>query len=149
MSISYKISPNRQRIITYVSGPITALEIIGHFETIRREGYLGYSELIDASSIVDPSLSVAELWNIAVTLRKMQRMEKFGLRAVWVGSDANFVLAHMFASLISGFAQMKVFHDRISAEEWLNKQGGRSSVSADAPERASRDKAARERPLGP
>lgn len=149
MSISYKINSSRQRIITYVSGPVTALEIIGHFETIRREGCLGFSELIDASSIIDPSLSVAELWNIAVTLRKMQRMEKFGLRAVWVGSDANFVLAHMFASLISGFVQMKVFHDRIAAEEWLNKQGGRSSVSPNASERPSGDKPARERPPGP
>jgi len=128
MSISYKINPSKQRIFTYVSGSIKALEIIGHFETIRREGYLGYPEFIDASSIVDPTLSVAELWNIAVSLRKMQRAGNLGPRAVWVGSDTNFVLANMFASLISGFVRMRVFHDRITAEEWLNKHSRVSPV---------------------
>jgi len=50
-----------------------------------------------------------------------------------VGSDTNFVLAHLFASLISGFIRMKIFYDRIAAEEWLNKQNGRDSNSIDFP----------------
>jgi hypothetical protein len=132
MPISYKINPARQRVFTSVTGEVSALEVIGHFETARREGFLAYSELIDASSIVDPTLSIAELWNIAVTVRKLQSAGNFGSRAVWVGSDTNFVLAHMFASLISGFIRMKVFHDRIAAEEWLNKQNGRNSVPSDS-----------------
>ena len=129
MPISYKINPGRRRVFTSVTGQVTALEIIGHFETARREGFLAFSELIDASSIVDPTLSVAELWNIAVTLRKLQREGHFGSRAVWVGSDANFVLAHMFASLISGFVPMKVFHHLFAAEEWLSKQNGGNPTS--------------------
>jgi hypothetical protein len=129
MPISYKINPARHRVFTHVTGEVTALEVIGHFETARREGFLPYSELIDASTIIDPTLSVAELWNIAVTLRKLQSDGNFGSRAVCVGSDANFVLAHMFASLISGFIRMRVFHDRITAEQWLNKQNGGSPAS--------------------
>jgi hypothetical protein len=132
MSISYRINPSRRRIFTYVTGSVTALEVIGHFETIRREGYQGYTELIDASNIVDPTLSVAELWNIAVALRKMQREGNFGSRAVWVGSDTNFVLANLFASLMSGLVRMRVFHDRLAAEEWLNKQSHDRSASTDS-----------------
>ena len=129
MPISYKINPARQRVFTYVTGDVTALEVVGHFETARREGFLSYSELIDASSIIDPTLSVTELWHIAVTVRQLQNEGNFGSRAVWVGSDTNFVLAHMFASLISGFIRMRVFHDRIAAVEWLNKQNGDDSIS--------------------
>ena len=126
MPISYKINPAMQRVFTRVTGFVTALEVIGHFEVARREGFLPYSELIDASSIINPTLSVAELWNIAVTLRNLQSDGNFGSRAVWVANDTNFVLAHMFAALLSGYIQMKVFHDRISAEEWLNKQAVKS-----------------------
>ena len=132
MPISYKINLARHRVFTSVTGEVTALEIVGHFETARREGFLAYSELIDASSIIDPTLSVAELWNIAATVRKLQSAGNFGSRAVWVGSDTNFVLAHLFASLVSGFIRMKVFHHRIDAEEWLNKQNGRNSGSIDS-----------------
>jgi len=52
MPISYKISPDRPRVFTFVTGDVSALEIIDHFEKVRREGFLAYSELIDASSIV-------------------------------------------------------------------------------------------------
>jgi len=116
MPISYKISPDRPRVFTFVTGDVSALEIIDHFEKVRREGFLAYSELIDASSIVGPTLSVSELWNIAVTLRTLQSQGTFGCRAVWVSSDINFVLAHMFASLLSGFIRMRLFQDRLAAE---------------------------------
>jgi len=122
MPISYRINPTRQRVFTQVTGLVTALEVIGHFEVARREGFLSYSELIDASSIIHPTLSVAELWNIAVTLRNLQSEGNFGPRAVWVANDTNFVLAHMFAALMSGYIRMRVFDDRITAQEWLNKQ---------------------------
>lgn len=123
MPISYKINSTRQRVFTQVTGTVTALEVIGHFEVARREGFLPYSELIDASSIAHPTLSVAELWNVAATLRNLQSRGNFGLRAVLVANDANFVLAHMFAALLAGYIQMRVFHDRTAAEEWLDKQG--------------------------
>lgn len=122
MPISFKIDASRRRVSTYVTGFVTVLEVIGHFEVARREGFLPYSELIDASSIINPTLSVADLWNIATTLRKMKSEGNFGSRAVWVANDINFVLAHMFAALMSGFIHMRVFHDQITAEEWLNKQ---------------------------
>ena len=138
MPISYKINPASQRVFTTVTGDVTAREVIDHFETVRREGYLAYSELIDASSIIDPTLSVAELWNVAITLRKLQSQGSFGSRAVWVGSDMNFVLAHMFASLISSFIRMRVFHDRLTAEEWLSKQNRRNLVPFNSGDSSSR-----------
>ena len=131
MPISYKINTTTQRVFTQATGFVTALEIIDHFEVARREGFLPYSELIDASSIVKPTLSVAELWKTAMALRNLKCEGNFGSRAVWVANDTIYVLTHMFASLMSGYIRMGVFHDRIAAEAWLNKKSGGRLSSLD------------------
>jgi hypothetical protein len=124
MPISYKINPTTQRVFTYVTGPISTVDIVGHFEVARREGFLPYSELIDASSIDRPTLSVTDLWTTAMALRKLKSQGIFGSRAVWVANDTIYVLTQMFASLMAGYIRMGVFHDRITAEEWLNQKSG-------------------------
>jgi hypothetical protein len=58
MPITYRIDATRQRVFTHVTGAISAVDIVGHFEVARREGFLPYAEMIDASSIVDPTLSL-------------------------------------------------------------------------------------------
>jgi hypothetical protein len=131
MPISYKINTTTQRVFTQATGFVTASEIIDRFEVVRREGFLFYSELIDASSIVKPTLSVAELWKTAMAVRNLKGEGKFGSRAVWVANDTIYVLTHMFASLMSGYIRMGVFHDPIAAEEWLNKKSGGKSPSPD------------------
>lgn len=128
MSISYKIDATKQRVFTHVAGPINVVDIVGHFELARREGFLPLCELIDASSIVQPSLSIADLWKTAATIRNLQKAEKCGSRAVWVGNDVIFVLTQTFAMLVSSYIPMKVFCDQITAEEWLNKQCRAESV---------------------
>jgi hypothetical protein len=103
-------------VFTRVSGSITALDIVGHFDVARREGFLPYPELIDASSIMEPTLTLAEIAKAALAVRN------FGSRAVWVANDTIFVLTRMFTTLLSGYISMEVFLDQISAEKWLNQQ---------------------------
>ena len=122
MSISYKIDATKQRVFTCVTGPVSALDIVGHFELARREGFLPFCELIDASNIAQPSLSIPDLWKTAATIRNLRKDETCGYRAVWVGTDAIFALAQTFAALVSSYIPMKVFRDQMTAEEWLNTQ---------------------------
>jgi hypothetical protein len=124
MPILYKIDATRQRLLTHVAETITVLDIIGHFEEVHREGLLPFAELIDASSILEPTLPVVEVGKAAMAVRNLCCERKFGPRAVWLANDAIFILAHMFAVLMSCYIQMKVFRDRITAEEWLNQQSG-------------------------
>lgn len=114
--------------MTRVASPVSGLEIVGHFEMARREGFVPFCELIDASSIAQPSLSISDLWKTAATIRNLRREETCGSRAVWVGPEAVFVLAQTFAALVSSYIPMKVFRDQITAEEWLIKQCAGNAV---------------------
>jgi hypothetical protein len=122
MPILYKIEPALQRVFTNVSGTVSVLEIIGHFEIARREGFLTYSEFIDTSNIQYPSLSIGDIGKAALTVRKINHKEKFGARAVLVANETIFNLTRIFATLMAGYIPMKVFLDRIKAEEWLNNE---------------------------
>jgi hypothetical protein len=122
MPISYKVDATKRRVFTRVSGSITALDIVGHFEVARREGFLPYAELIDASSIMEPTLTLAEIAKAASAVRNLPAGRNFGSRAVWVANDTIFVLTRMFTTLLSGYISMDVFLDQISAEKWLNQQ---------------------------
>lgn len=125
MPISYRIDVAKQRVFTSVSGGVTALDIVGHFEVARREGFLPFTELIDASSITEPTVSAREIGKAAMAVWNLQSGRKFGSRAVCVANDANFVLAQLFASLLSGCLSMKIFRSQIAAEDWLNNQSGK------------------------
>lgn len=120
MPILYKIDTVRQRVFTDVTGTITAIDIIGHFEVARREGFLPYSEFIDTSSIVRPTLSVGEIGRAAMTVLKLRRQDKFGARAILVANDTIFGMARIFTTLTSGCIPMEVFRDQIRAEAWLD-----------------------------
>ena len=122
MPILYKIDSARQRVSTTVTGIITAIDIIGHFEVARREGFLPYSEFIDTSSITRPTLSVGEIGKAAMAVLKLRRQEKFGARAVLVANDTIFGLTRIFTTLTSAYIPMEVFRDQTKAETWLDGQ---------------------------
>jgi hypothetical protein len=122
MPILYKIDVVRQRVFTTVTGIITAIDIIGHFEVARREGFLPYAEFIDTSSITNPTLSVGEIGKAAMTVLKLRRQEKFGARAVVVANDTIFGLTRVFTTLTSAYIPMEVFRDPIKAETWLDSR---------------------------
>jgi hypothetical protein len=120
MPILYKIDAARQRVFTDVTGIITAIDIIGHFEVARREGFLPYAEFIDTSSITSPTLSVGEIGKAAMAVLKLRRQEKFGARAVVVANDTIFGLTRIFTTLTSAYIPMEVFRDQTKAEAWLD-----------------------------
>ncbi len=122
MPINYRIDATRQRVFTHVTGAISAVDIVGHFEVARREGFLPYAEMIDASSIVDPTLSLVEIGKAALAVRNLGLEQTFGSRAVLVANDTIFALARAFTTLLSGYIPMEVFRDPIAAEKWLNRQ---------------------------
>ncbi len=124
MPIHYKVDAARRRVSTNVTGNITAIDIIGHFEVARREGFLPYSEFIDTSSITSPTLSVAEIGKAALAVLKLRRQEKFGARAILVANDTIFRLTRIFATLTSAYIPMEVFCDIIKAEAWLDNRHG-------------------------
>jgi hypothetical protein len=124
MPIHYKVDAARQRVSTNVTGNITAIDIIGHFEVARREGFLPYSEFIDTSSITSPTLAVGEIGKAALAVLKLRRQEKFGARAILVANDTIFGLTRIFATLTSAYIPMEVFCDIIKAEAWLDKRHG-------------------------
>ena len=114
MPIWYKIDASRQRVVTHVAVAVSMLDIVGHFKLARREGFPSYCELIDASSIMRPSMSVSDLWKTAGTIRNLHNQERCGARAVWVGDDANFILVRTFAALVSSYIPMQVFRDQLT-----------------------------------
>jgi hypothetical protein len=122
MPILYKIDSAQQRVFTTVTGIITAIDIIGHFEVARREGFLPYAEFIDTSSITSPTLSVGEIGKAAMAVLKLRRQEKFGARAILVANDTIFGLARIFTTLTSSYIPMEVFRDQAKAETWLDGQ---------------------------
>jgi hypothetical protein len=122
MPILYRIDATKQRVFTRVTGVVTALEIVGHFEVARREGFLAYPEMIDASSILEPTLSVVEVGKAALAVRNLRAEHKFGARAVWVANDVIFALTRAFTTLLSGHIPMEVFLDPVTAETWLNER---------------------------
>jgi hypothetical protein len=120
MPILYKIDAARRRVFTNVTGIITGMDIIGHFEVARREGFLPYSEFIDTSSIANPTLSVGEIGKAAMAVLKLRRHEKFGARAILVANDTIFGLTSIFTTLMSGYIPMEVFRDQTKAKAWLD-----------------------------
>ena len=122
MPILYKIDAVRKRVFTTVTGYITGIDIIGHFEVARRERFLSFSEFIDVSSIIKPTLSIVEVGRAAVTVLNLRRQEKFGARAVLVANETIFDQARIFATLTSPYIPMEIFHDPTTAEKWLDAQ---------------------------
>jgi hypothetical protein len=124
MPIIYKIDSARSRVFTSVTGTITAMDIIGHFEVARRAGFLPYSEFIDTTSIASPTLSIGEIGKAAMTVLKLRRQERFGPRAVLVANDTIFGLVRIFTTLTSDYIPMEIFRDQAGAETWLADRHG-------------------------
>ena len=121
MPISHTLDQTRGQMRTTVTGPVTADEILTHFETARREQALTYAELIDARGATEPIISVAEVWRVASAVRKSQVGQNLGRRAVIVTNDAAFGMTRMFAALVSDSFPMNVFRDQKEAEKWLSE----------------------------
>ena len=120
MPISYVFDRPQRRIQTVVTGSVSVDDILGHVEAVRREQTIAYAELIDVRGVTPPWLSTSDVWRAAGLVRTFKSDERFGPRAVIVGSDLIFGIARMFANLIQDVAPMNVFHDQVQAEAWLS-----------------------------
>ena len=97
MPILYKIDSARQRVFTTVTGIITAIDIIGHFEVARTRRFLPYAEFIDTSSITQSdAFPVGEIGKSGDDRAEVPPAGKFGARAVVVANDTIFGLTRIF-----------------------------------------------------
>ena len=123
MPLSYRVDKTNNHVNTKVTGPVTVGDILGHFEAARQEEILGYTELIDARGI-GTSMSTADIWEAALSVKLSRVRLAFGRRAVVVDSDLNFGLVRLFATVVSGFFPIDVFRDQTEAENWLKLADG-------------------------
>lgn len=129
MPITHVLDRSQRRVRTVVTGSVTVDDILGYIETARHEQTIPFAESIDVRGVTPPWLSATDIWRAAGLARNFKSDEKFGPRAVIVGSDLMFGTVRMFANLVQDFAPMNVFHDPEQAEAWLAK----SSSPADSP----------------
>jgi len=123
MPISYKLDRARRLILTTATGAITSEDIRSHFQAMQQERAGGYAELIDAHTATGQSLSSTDISNAAALVEASSCHEKFGPRAVVVGSAVAFGMTRMLAILVSDHLAMEIFYDRDEAERWLALSG--------------------------
>ncbi len=119
MPASYMLDRTRHQVRTTVTGSISVGDILGHFEAMRREGTLGYAELIDVREVVPPFLSASDIMKAAKSVRDSLTQQRFGSRAVVVSDDLMFGLARIFTIILSDHFPIEVFRHLKEAEEWL------------------------------
>ena len=128
MPATYTIDTTRNCAFTKVNGTLTVEDIVGHFETARRQRIQSYKELIDLRNAAPPFLAAQDIWRAALSVRFSGSQEAFGPRAVIVSDDEMFGLARLFVSFLSGCIPMEIFRDPDAAEEWLANWSGAAAV---------------------
>lgn len=123
MPISYKLDRARRSILTTATGAITSEDIRSHFQAVRQEQAASYAELIDAQTATGQDLSSTDISNAAGLIEASSCQERFGPRAVVVGSAVAFGMTRMLAILLSDHLAMEIFYDRDEAERWLALSG--------------------------
>jgi len=129
MPATYTIDKTRNCAFTTVHGTLTVEDIVGHFETARRQRIETYKELIDLRSATPPFLAAQDIWRAALSVRFSGSQEPFGPRAVLVSGDEMLGLARMFVSFLSGCIPMEIFRDPDAAEKWLADWSGAATVT--------------------
>jgi hypothetical protein len=118
MTIAHTIDHDHRYMKATASGPVDWEEIRTHLLDERREGGLGYTELIDGRSAT-PTWSTAQAREIFELLKTLGRESKLGPTAVVVSSDFAFGMLRMLEILLEDVCIVRPFRDIDAAEQWL------------------------------
>ena len=120
MPITATFDHQHRRVIAVAEGRVTLDEIRSHLEEERQEPALGYSELIDARSVI-PDFPPADIRILVAWLRWLGERTRLGPTAVVVDSDLAFGMVRMVEMLVDDVCQVRPFRDKLDAELWLNQ----------------------------
>ncbi|QEM69023.1 hypothetical protein FO488_13225 [Geobacter sp. FeAm09] len=119
MPVSHTIDTARCRVQTTCTGTITVDDILGHYETEIREGFLNYHELIDTGGVTPPYLSGTDIWRTAMTVKNALKGQKVGPRAIIAPSDVLYGMVRIFTTILSDDVPIRIFRDPAAAATWL------------------------------
>lgn len=119
MAVSYSIDPDRQLVITVLSGALSYQECVEHHLKLAADPnfHPGYREIIDGSGVTSVSLDSRSVLNLA----KSCPFGPDAQRAIVCGeSMMNYGVARMFQMLAHGrHGDIRVFRDAKESGNWL------------------------------
>jgi len=123
MPVTYRIDPERKRILTRCEGNSTLSEVLSHFDELELDANCppGADVLLDLTGMTNVP-NVGQIRTAADRAGDAARRVRFGAVAIIVKSDALFGMARVFEAFTDRyFARTSVFRNREAAEAWLNK----------------------------
>ena len=123
MPVTYRIDPERRRIVTRCEGDTLLADVLSHFDELELDANCpaGADVLLDLSR--NTSLpNIGQIRAAAERTGDASRKVKFGAIAIVVGTEAMFGMARVFETLTERhFARTGVFRSREAAEAWLDR----------------------------
>ena len=122
MGFVNRVDHARRQMFATAEGAITLSDIQAHLHVERREGGLGYAELIDARHAT-VAFSSADVRTVAAWLGVFAREHALGPTAIVVSTPEAYGTMRMLDLLVEGFCAVRPFYDTEKAEEWLGAGG--------------------------
>jgi hypothetical protein len=119
--VTYRIDPERRRILTRCDGDTTLPEVLAHFDELERDPRVpaGADVLLDLSRMTSLP-NVGQIQSAASRAGDAARKVRFGAIAIVVASGDAFVMARAFGTLTERFfTRTGVFPTHSAAEVWL------------------------------
>jgi hypothetical protein len=126
-----RVDHDGKRMYATAKGPITAADIRTHLHVERREGGLGYAELIDARE-ASPAFCAEDVRGVVAWLREFARLHALGPTAVVVSTPVAYGMMRMIDLLTEDFCVIRPFLDMDAAEAWLRNAKGERATPGDA-----------------
>ena len=123
MPVTYRIDPERRRILTHCEGNTTLREVLSHFDELEADPTCprGADVLLDLTAMTSLP-NVGQIRTAADRAANAARRVKFGSCAIVVGSEAIFGMARVFETFTEPhFARSRVFRSREAADAWLDE----------------------------
>lgn len=118
MGFTNHVDHAARRMSATAEGPITIADIKAHLMVERREGGLGYTELIDARR-ASPAFGGEDVRRVVAWLAEFAKENALGPTAVVVSTMVGFGVMRMFDILVEDFCVIRPFRDMDEAEQWL------------------------------
>ncbi len=119
--MTYRIDPNRKRILTRCEGETTLREVLGHFDELEQDPKCpqGADVLLDLTRITSLP-NVGQIRSAAERAGDAARKVRFGALAVVAQNEDLFGIARLFEMFTRRvFTRSRVFATTDDAEVWL------------------------------
>jgi len=126
MPVTYSIDPQKKRIDTVCTDPLTFEEVLNHFDTLQQDpACTGRLDVLLTVSDVHRLPQTSQLSVVSAEVRAVREKVEFELCAVVAGRDAMFGMMRIF-EVFAGqyFRELRVFREKAEAEAWLLRERG-------------------------